>query len=342
MTARYHAGCDDEVKLHIVCDADVGGVRRGQILLADGQSRATGAIARRMPQRKFPDLRPEDALPYYQPRVCLDTDEVLSFEALARWRHPDLGLLSAARVAGAFVQERPARELTRAMILRIGADLRTWRQQGLAAPRISLNVSLAELAARDAARVILEALAEADVDPHGFEIEIPEAALHGEPSLAWITMRQLHQAGVGIAVDDFGAGYASLTHLIKHPISHVKIHQSLVRGLLAGKPQAATTRAIVAVAAALNVQVTAQGVERPEQAERLREVGCKNGQGYLFGAPLAASRAVELLAGAANRGEPVRQGRAGRGVGALRLTFWRLFLSSLARRASRVAGWRLT
>jgi diguanylate cyclase len=239
---------------------------------------------------------------YYQPLVDLASQELRGFEALVRWRHPRLGLMSPAK----FI---PVAEES-GLILPIGTWVleeacrqnATWQREGLPAKRIAVNVSAPQFDRPDFLETVTRALAQAGLRPEFLELELLESMLvtHLEDSIK--RMDDLRALGVRIAMDDFGTGYSSLAYLQRLPIDTLKIDRSFVSALESNDPNSSAERralpliqAILTLANSLELQVMAEGIEKTEQLETLLKLGCQSGQGYLFSPPVPAVNARKLL-----------------------------------------------
>ncbi|MGX7707908.1 diguanylate cyclase domain-containing protein [Methylobacterium sp. Gmos1] len=235
-------------------------------------------------------------VPFYQPKVCLGTGRIAGFEALARWQHPDKGLLTPGYFGSVFEDPEIATALSDSLLRQILRDMRTWRDDGLDFGRVAVNVSSAEFQKPDLAGSMLEALASFGVPAALFEAEVTETVFlgHGSESVPG-TLRRLHDQGVMVTLDDFGTGFASLTHLKQFPVSHIKVDQSFVRDLERDEDDAAIVAAVIGLGRSLGMQVTAEGVETEAQARRLRAMRCDYAQGYLYARPMAGSRVPRLL-----------------------------------------------
>lgn len=241
-------------------------------------------------------LRHREFSLFYQPQFEVADGRLVGVEALLRWQTPRNGLKYPAE----FV---PAAEET-GLIVDIGAwvieaacaQIALWREQGLAPPRLAVNVSAQQLRAAGFAEDLRRVLRRHALRPDLVELEFTEAVLD-DPDAGRV-LRALAEDGVRLALDDFGAGETSLAHLRQHPISIVKIDRSLI-----DDPQDVTAAAlgatVIAMAHALGKTVVAEGVETIEQLDFLREHGCDVVQGYYLARPLPAAGVGELLAGRA-------------------------------------------
>lgn len=242
-------------------------------------------------------LNCDQFLPFYQPKLSLRTGQVLGFEALVRWQHPDRGLLAPGSFGPAFTDPETAIAIGNVMVRRVLDDIRSWRAQGLDCGRVAVNFSAAEFADEDLAKRVLGMLADAGVPPRCFEVEITETVLLEQNSEnTYEVLNTLSEAGVSVALDDFGTGYASLTHLKCYPVHHIKIDQSFVRDLETDKEDVAIVSAVIRLGQSLGMEVTAEGVETQRQADILAEMGCDQAQGYFYAKPMRGAQAMAMMA----------------------------------------------
>ncbi|EGD57393.1 diguanylate cyclase/phosphodiesterase with PAS/PAC sensor [Novosphingobium nitrogenifigens DSM 19370] len=229
----------------------------------------------------------------YQPVVDAETGTVVSFEALARWKSPELGPISPSR----FV---PIAEDTR-LIVPIGAwALRTACFEAARWPdpiKIAINVSGEQLLEAGFADTVISALAASGLPPHRLEIEVTESVFLRDGTVAEETLQRIIALGCGVALDDFGTGYSSLGYLRKIRFSTIKVDRSFVQGAARYNPESlAIVRAVVAMADSLEMSTTAEGVETEEELAMVRQLGCRKIQGYYFGRPMTTEKARELVA----------------------------------------------
>jgi EAL domain-containing protein (putative c-di-GMP-specific phosphodiesterase class I) len=240
--------------------------------------------------------RQEFAL-HYQPKVNLTSGAIAGVEALIRWNHPQRGLLAS----GKFI---PIAEACGA-ILPIGRwvlreaceQARAWQSAGLPRLRVGINVSTAELRAKDFVEGVRNILAETGMDPRFLELELTEAFLLENPQATGPVLRALKDTGAQLALDDFGTGYSSLGCLKRFPIDTLKIDQSFVRDLAKDRDNAGIVSAVIAIGRSLQKRVVAEGVETREQLAFLRKENCPAGQGFFFSPAVPAADLVELLGG---------------------------------------------
>jgi EAL domain-containing protein (putative c-di-GMP-specific phosphodiesterase class I) len=232
---------------------------------------------------------------HFQPIVELEGRRAIAFEALARWDHPELGSISPE----AFI---PLAELT-ADILPIGEWI--FRQaiefvaelRGGPMPdgKVSVNVSPAQLQQDGFAELVRGALAGHGLEGDALAIEVTEGDMLESSVVQKHNLNQLRDLGVGIVLDDFGTGYSALGYLRDFAIDTIKVDRRFVERLTVDRHSAALIQVIVAMGQAMDMQIVAEGIETDEQAQILRLLGCRYGQGYLFGRPAPAGSARHLL-----------------------------------------------
>jgi diguanylate cyclase (GGDEF)-like protein/PAS domain S-box-containing protein len=234
----------------------------------------------------------------YQPIVALATGRTVGAEALLRWDHPVRGRLrpaeffEAAETAGVMpAMERWVVEEA----CRRAAEWPVVDESGLL-PLLSVNVSARLLASPDLAPAVERAVAASGLPPARLVLELTEGAAVSDAPTTFRAMRRLRATGVRLALDDFGTGYSSLAYLDQMPVDVLKLDKRFVDGVAEGSSGHLLTRGILDLARALGKLVVAEGIEREEQAERLREHGCTLGQGFLFSRPIEAGEMRERLA----------------------------------------------
>lgn len=238
---------------------------------------------------------------HYQPQLCLEDRSLAGMEALVRWRHPRLGLLAPGRFVPLAEDCGLIWELGLAVMELAVAQLAAWDRAGLQVPRIAVNVSPAQLRPELVERIV-EILERHGVDACRLEVELTESALTADGPAANGLLQALRRMGASIAIDDFGVGYSSLTLLRRLPISALKIDRSFVAELATNHQDAAIVEAILRMAHSVGLRTVAEGVEHDGQDAVLGDLGCQEGQGYLFARPLdVAAATVWLAANAAGR-----------------------------------------
>ncbi len=241
---------------------------------------------------------------YFQPQIDVRTWSITGAEALIRWRHPDLGLVSPAE----FI---PLAEET-GLILPIGewvlrtasAQARAWHDAGHGSLVMAINISGRQFREKNLAKMIEQVIDGIGLDPHRLELEITESVLMRSAEETVNTLKTLKAMGARIAADDFGTGYSSLSYLRRFPIDTLKLDQSFIHEIVADRGTAAIVAAVIGMAHGLGLEVIAEGVETPEQRTLLFQEGCHIMQGYLFGRPVPAGEFEALLISRAG-GDPL-------------------------------------
>jgi diguanylate cyclase (GGDEF)-like protein/PAS domain S-box-containing protein len=232
---------------------------------------------------------------HYQPQLDIESNRIISVEALVRWQHPEKGMISPAQ----FIPVAEDSGLIVPMgewILRTAClQAKAWQEQGLPPVCMAVNLSARQFREPLFPHRVLEILNETGLDPHYLELEITESVLvEGVESVSTV-LQEFKRAGIMIALDDFGTGYSSLSYLKRFPIDKLKIDQSFVRDMLENDNDASLVRAIIAMARALRLRVIAEGVETQGQFDSLHADGCDEIQGYHIARPMAAEQAADLI-----------------------------------------------
>ncbi|NMG27920.1 two-component system response regulator [Aromatoleum evansii] len=236
---------------------------------------------------------------HYQPKVELANGRVVGAEALIRWRHPVLGMVSPAD----FI---PLAEET-GLIVPIGEwvintacrQLKAWREEGLTGVSVAVNVSARQFQQEDLVGVLGEALRASEVPARQLHLEVTESGVMSNPERTIVILRTLKDIGVLVSLDDFGTGYSSLNYLKRFLIDSVKIDQSFVADLTTSSEDAAIARMVISLAHSLNQTVVAEGVETEAQLDFLRRHRCDEMQGFLCSRPIPAVEFANLVRGGA-------------------------------------------
>ena len=234
---------------------------------------------------------------HWQPKVALDSGRIVSAEALVRWAHPVRGLLEPAEFVHVAEELEIIDEIGKWVLNEAIRQRATWEEEhGPEAPwSIAVNVSALQLSAPRAAETVATVLERFEWPAERLVLELTESVLMDEVSEAAPVLRHLKEAGVQIAIDDFGTGYSSLSYLHRFPVDQVKLDRSFVAGINADGEGSPIARAVINMAHALNISVTAEGVETEAQMLGLRELGCERAQGFFFGRPIGADDFSALL-----------------------------------------------
>lgn len=233
---------------------------------------------------------------FYQPQINMADGTITGAEALIRWLHPERGLLTPAAFLPALEGGPLAATVGSWILDEACAQAAYWRRSGAPDFRIGVNLCSAQFRVGDLAAEVMETLARHGLPAEALELEVTENIVLDNDDIVLEILQRLHQQGVGIAFDDFGTGYASLSLLKTYPLSRIKIDQSFVRGILTSKRDASVVRAIIDMARNFDLEVIAEGIETQAEYNYLRREQCDEGQGYLFGAPMPVSQ-FELLLG---------------------------------------------
>jgi diguanylate cyclase (GGDEF)-like protein/PAS domain S-box-containing protein len=232
---------------------------------------------------------------WYQPQVDVETNAIIGMEALLRWRHPDRGIIAPADFISV-AEERGYIVLIGDWVLRQACrQAREVRDKGLPDFRVAVNLSARQFREASLVTSVLAALKESDLAPNCLELEITESVAMENVALTLQLLRDLRAIGVTIAIDDFGTGHSSLSYLRQFPIDALKIDRAFVEDLPDRFEDAAIVKAVIALAAGLNLRVVAEGVETKAQLDFLREQGCREVQGYYFSYPVRGEELLRLL-----------------------------------------------
>jgi len=225
---------------------------------------------------------------HFQPKVSLSDGRMISAEALLRWQHPERGL----QPPGLFIPIAEQSQLIGPIgdwVLRDACrQLRDWRAAGLDIVRVSVNVSLVQFALAGFPATVRAALDDFGISPSDLALEITESVFQRQSEALLVQIRELHEMGVRLSLDDFGTGYSSLLYLQKYPFDEIKIDRAFVSRILDDAYSRNIVRTVIEVAAALDAEVVAEGIESREVAEALRELGCNIAQGFYYSMPLEA------------------------------------------------------
>lgn len=230
---------------------------------------------------------------YYQPKVDIKKKSITGMEALVRWDHPDLGVVSP----GQFI---PLAEKT-GLIIPLGTfvleeacfQMKRWKEQGFSPVKVAVNVSPKQMTQPNFLTSIQNILQKTNVDPKCLELEITESVFM-EHEHATNLLQSIRDIGVRISVDDFGTGYSSLSYIKHLPIDTLKIDTSFIRDVHQNEESKAIVKAMITIAKSLGIQIVAEGIENQDQLEVLNNTGCNQGQGFLLGKPLSSDEVEKI------------------------------------------------
>ncbi|MGI9478761.1 MAG: putative bifunctional diguanylate cyclase/phosphodiesterase [Hyphomicrobiaceae bacterium] len=293
-------------------------MRSADLALYDAKSLAKGGIrkfnyrmradfdARVQLREEFKNaLQNSQIEPFYQPLVSLETGQVVGFESLARWRHPEKGLLTPF-VFEELLSDREIGQMVGAVMFEsVVADMKAWRLAGVPFERITLNIGEGDLLQPAFASNILSTLNENGLSPSEFAIEVTETCMFGSNKAEFTRqLEQLRTAGCDVALDDFGTGYSSITQIKELPCTAVKVDKSFVRDVESNDADQAIIEALLKLGQSIGFKVVLEGVETEEQRDLLRSMGCRLAQGYHYSAPVPATEVpllIDLLNGIKNQ-----------------------------------------
>ncbi|HTW27696.1 MAG TPA: EAL domain-containing protein [Acetobacteraceae bacterium] len=250
---------------------------------------------------------------HYQPIVDIRTGRLVQFEALLRWRHPELGMISPARFIPIAEDTRMIVPIGEWVLWRACEDARAW-SDGV---RVAVNLSPRQFRGTNIVAAVRKVLGQVGLEPRRLELEITETALLHDSDGVLSSLHDLRALGISVALDDFGTGYSSLSYLRRFPFDKVKVDQSFVRDLGLRSDSLAIIHSVVGLATRLGMATTAEGVETQEQLELVREAGCTLGQGYFFDRPRTQHEVCAALAADSYCFGERLTGRSGTGRGTL-------------------------
>ncbi|MDX2421778.1 MAG: EAL domain-containing protein [Amphritea sp.] len=241
-------------------------------------------------------LEEQQFLLYYQPKVNLKTNEIYGIEALIRWQHPEMGIVSPLEFIPLAEETGLIMDIGEWVIEEACRQMKQWSEQYPWLKNMAINLSVRQFQQKDLCQQIEGIMHEQKVDSAKIDFEITESMIMGDVEAAIRVLAQLRALGVSISIDDFGTGYSSLSYLKHLPADTLKIDRAFVNDLVNDKNDQAITKSIIALATNLNLNVIAEGIEDAEQAAMLTAMGCHYAQGYYFSRPLPAADFTLLLA----------------------------------------------
>ena len=231
----------------------------------------------------------------YQPQVDLGNRRIVGIEALLRWRHPELDIVAPSELVPIAESCGLTEEVGEWVLQAACREAKSWQSRNLPALPVAVNVSAVQLRDPRFVSKVSRILAKTELEPRYLELELTERVLMEGHESVERTLVTLDELGVRISLDHFGTGYASLDYLRRHPLSKVKIDQSFVQDMETNFKNATIVGAVIDLAAKLDLQVTAEGVEAADLVQRLVDEGCDDVQGFYFSRPVSAERLEQLL-----------------------------------------------
>jgi EAL domain-containing protein (putative c-di-GMP-specific phosphodiesterase class I) len=227
----------------------------------------------------------------YQPIFYLSDGALDGFETLVRWRHPDRGevgpndFIPLAEETGLIVP------IGKWVLVQACRQAQAWRLGGGDTVKVSVNLAARQLRDPEIVEMVAGVLAETGLEPDALTLELTESSIMQDDEGR---LQELRGLGIHLGLDDFGTGYSSLSYLSKFPIETLKIDRSFTSRLGGPDEETALVRSVIQLATSMGMETVGEGIERPEQLERLRELGCTYGQGYLLARPMDAIKATTL------------------------------------------------
>jgi diguanylate cyclase (GGDEF)-like protein len=294
--APDHARDADELLQRADMALDRARTRRGSVEVYSPEHDHAGAERLALLGEVRPALEREEFTLFYQPQIALRTGRVTGVEALLRWRHPQRGMIPPLQFISLIEQTALVGPVTLHVIdLALGQAAR-WREAGLHLG-MSVNLSARNLHDPELPEQIGALLQRHGVPAATLTVEVTESAAMADPATAVGVLEALRAGGVGVSIDDFGSGNASIAYLAKLPVGELKIDRSFVTPMCENPRDEAIVRTTIDLARHLGLHVVAEGIETTEVCERLAEMGCDAGQGYLISRPAPAEELTPWLAG---------------------------------------------
>ncbi|MEA2073239.1 MAG: EAL domain-containing protein [Campylobacterota bacterium] len=237
----------------------------------------------------------EELVVYYQPQVNGNTNKLIGMEALVRWEHPTMGLVSPAKFIPLAESTGLIIELDRYVMKMAMTQIAHWYEQGLNPGVLAMNLAVKQLNQSDFIETLKSLMIETECKAEWLELEVTEGQVMTNPEGSINMLQKISKLGVELAIDDFGTGYSSLAYLKRLPISKLKIDQEFVRDLPDDEEDSAIAKAVIALSNSLNLRVIAEGVETKEQRDFLIANGCENIQGYFYSKPVPTDEFEKIL-----------------------------------------------
>lgn len=232
---------------------------------------------------------------YYQPKLDVMSGSIVAMEALVRWEHPELGLLSPIEFIQLAEESGLIMQLGEWVLREVCRQIVEWCNQGIGEVRVAVNLSGYQLQHDSLLSAVKRIIGETGVSPRCLEFEITESVVMQNPDYAISILNEISDMGIHISIDDFGTGYSSLSHLKRFSVNTLKIDKSFIKDVDLNETDAAIATAIIAMGNSLKLNVIAEGVETQAQFDFLKENRCDQVQGFLFSKPLPSAEIIKLL-----------------------------------------------
>lgn len=232
---------------------------------------------------------------HYQPKVDIASERIVGFEALVRWKHPELGMISPDQFIPIAEQTGLILELGDYVLRQACEDAMAWSRIGLAPITMAVNLSSIQFRDPHLYERVMGLVTETGIDPRFLELELTESTLMDDAESAVNVLKRFKRHGIQISIDDFGTGYSSLAYLRRFPIDALKIDRSFITDINTNADDAAISTSIILMGRSLRLKVIAEGVENKSQLSFLRVMNCDEVQGYFFSPPVPAASALDLL-----------------------------------------------
>ncbi len=240
-------------------------------------------------------IRSSELRLYYQPQFTLSSGRITGLEALVRWQHPILGMIAPDKFIPVAEESGLIIPLGEWVLRQAAEDSVKMRNAGCTLKRLAINLSARQLYHQDTLDMLQDLVSRGDLGTDSLEIEITESGIMQNPEQAVANLNAIRDMGIGIAIDDFGTGYSSLAYLKRFPINILKIDRSFIRDIILDQDDTTIVKTILAMAQALNLRVIAEGVETSEQYDYLANLGCAEGQGYVFARPMPCEDLISFF-----------------------------------------------
>jgi predicted signal transduction protein with EAL and GGDEF domain len=240
-------------------------------------------------------LKQDEFVVHYQPQVDGRSAKLIGMEALVRWNHPKMGLLSPAKFIGLAERTGLIVEIDKCVMKKAMLQFATWYKMGLNPGILALNLSVKQLEKQEFFETFVKLLEKTGCKAEWIELEVTESQIMTNPEESIKVLQKISDLGIELAIDDFGTGYSSLAYLKRLPIDKLKIDQTFIRDLPDDEEDAGITKAVIALAKSLNLKIIAEGVETQAQKDFVVMHGCANIQGYFYSRPIAAKKMEVML-----------------------------------------------